>query len=146
MKNIQAKCNSVFSAFLRQHPSPSVLNLEPKCAPDKFSICGNGCVGVQRLASWRDCQKLGNTENLLLLHTRRDWKKKKTEPKDPSVGTPDVALQNIIPLQEPLLSSLYLRVNPQNYPFLTQEEGSFISPKTCLGKLLYFPKTLTIIF
>lgn len=69
MKNIQTKINSVISAFLREHPSPSVLSLEPKCALDKFNICGNGCVGAQRPASWMGCQKLGNIEECLLFHT-----------------------------------------------------------------------------
>lgn len=109
MKNIQAKCNSVILAFLRQHPSPSVLNLEPKCALDKFSICGNGCVGVHRPASWMDCQTRKYRKSPGLTHHK--GKQKRTE--DPSVGTQHVALQSVLPRQKPLLSSLYLRPNSQ---------------------------------
>lgn len=109
---------SVMSAFPRQHPFPSGLSLEPKCALDKFNICGNGCVEVQRLASWMGCQKLGHIKKSSFFYILEG--KTKTKPKNLSVETPYVVLQNIIPLQEPLFfCSLYPRVSTTPPPQLS---------------------------
>lgn len=130
MRTFKPECNAVISAFLRQHPSPSVLSLEPKCALDKFNICGNAWVEVQRPVSWMGSQKLGNTEMLLILYTGGE---NKAEPK-PICGNPYVALQSKTPLQKSLLSSFYVRVSPQNQASLNFSKG----------EIIHFPQNLLV--
>lgn len=143
MKSIQAKCNSVISAFLRQHPSPSVLNLEPKCAPDKFSVCGNGCVRVQRLASWRNCQKLGNIENLLLLYTIR--RKKSNRTKRPICGNPTCGIIKYDSTPEtPFIFFVSQNEPPKPSSFYFLRSKIIRFPQNLPGEIVVLSKILTI--